>query len=405
MKKIILYLLVVIPFAGNAQKPVLHAGSIFPDYTIHPVINTPIKQLNPSTYTDKILIINFWGTWCPPCLPEMDSLAVLKQRNKHDIEVLAVSNENVERLQNYLKRKPSSLLLASDTASYLYRMFGFDYVGQCAIVDRKHRIIAIVQTDSVNQALINKILRGEPIQSTAETGKKELAADSKVFNVDAASLFSISIRPYISGATSMGKEYTGTPLEGRRKTFINACPEILYKSSAGIESDKQVAYENTTKKEVCNFKDTTKLFCYDVLVRQAMTDNLNAIMLNSLNMGLPIKGRIEKRMIPVYVLRKKTGDSLYIALSSTAKSSYSYNGTGFEGKGIALKVFVDYLSNELDLPVYDDTGLANKYDITTENALRTKEDIIAATAKLGLVLEKGEKEMKVLVLYKTTLTN
>jgi uncharacterized protein (TIGR03435 family) len=117
-------------------------------------------------------------------------------------------------------------------------------------------------------------------------------------------------------------------------------------------------------------------------------------------MILPIKGRLEKKMIPVYIMHRRGGDSLHIAVSSATKAEYSFSGTGFEGTGIAFKVFANYLANDLDLPVYDDTGLNSRYDIKTENVLRTVKDVLAAASKLGLVLEKGNKEMDVLVLYK-----
>ncbi len=400
MKKAFFVLYVIVAANACAQNAVLKEGSIFPDYTIRHIINAPVKQLNPLNYSDKILILNFWGTWCSPCLPEMDSLAALKKLNPATIEVIGISNETTGRLQNYLKRKPSGLWLASDTATFLYRLFDFNSVGQCAVIDKNHRIVAVTLTDSVNQAFINRVVRGLPVKSYAETGKTNVTANTDVFGADTTTLFSMLLKPYLTGATSMGKGYNNTPFEGRRKSFINVCPEILYKSATGIEAQGQVIFENTTEKETCNYKDTNALYCYDIVVGPASKDSLAALMLKHLNMVLPIKGRLEKKVIPVYVLHRRGGDSLHIAVSSATKAEYSFSGTGFEGTGIAFKVFADYLANDLDLPVYDDTGLNGRYDIKTENVLRTVKDVLEAAGKLGLVFEKGEKEMDVLILYK-----
>jgi uncharacterized protein (TIGR03435 family) len=381
------------------QPAPLKAGDVLPQHVIRPVINAPVTALDVGKYNKKILILNFWGTWCTPCIPEMDSLARLQQKNNSTIQVVGISNEKPERLRKYLQRKPSSVWLASDTATYLYKRFGLNSVGQCAIINKDHKIVTVTRTDSVNQQLIDKVLKGEPVPSYAETGKQRLAEKQDPFGVDSNAIFSVSLKPYLPGVTSMGKGYKHTPFEGRRKSYINICASIMYKDAYDVHSQQLVVYENLTEKQVCDFKDTAALFCYDLLVKPAQKDSLLIMMQKTLNELLPIKARIEKRAVSVYILTKN-GQPLNMPVSAAANPGYSYSGTGFEGTGIPLKTFVDYLCNELDLPVYDETGLAGKYDIKTENDLRTKKDIVDALGKLGLTIEKGERLMEVLILYK-----
>ncbi len=57
-------------------------------------------------YRGKTIFINFWATWCRPCIEEMPSIeraqSMLKGRN---IEFLFASNEEIDRIQNFgLKR-------------------------------------------------------------------------------------------------------------------------------------------------------------------------------------------------------------------------------------------------------------------------------------------------------------
>jgi thiol-disulfide isomerase/thioredoxin len=48
-----------------------------PDFTATSLTGTTIKM---SSYQGKVLVLNFWGSWCPPCRDEAPTLAVLAQQ-------------------------------------------------------------------------------------------------------------------------------------------------------------------------------------------------------------------------------------------------------------------------------------------------------------------------------------
>lgn len=48
----------------------------------------------------------------------------------------------------------------------------------------------------------------------------------------------------------------------------------------------------------------------------------------------------------------------------------------------------------------DETGLTGKYDISTENVMRTTEDMLAALKKMGLTVEKTNRQLDALIFYK-----
>lgn len=375
-------------------QPALKTGDLFPSMIIRNIINAPLKQYDVQAQNKKLLILNFWGTWCSPCLPEMDSLARLQGRNRAAIQVIGISDEPADRLQKYLQRKPSTLWLASDTGMYLYRQFGFSYVGQAAVIDRFNRIVALVRTDSVNQTLIDRLLQGRPVTGSAETGRGQTASDP--FNADSTLGFQLTWSSYRASLSSMRKTYLKTSLEGRRVTYCNICISSMYQDAYGL-SNKQVVYE-VPEKTVCDWDNKSTLYCLDLLVKPAQKDSLQIILRQTLNNLTPLKARPEKRMMPVYVLLRLPGATAWEP-SAAGESTFSYSGRGFEGKGIAMPSFVDYVSNELELPVVDETGLTGRYDIQTENVLRTRQDMLAALQKLGLKVEKKDREMEVIVIH------
>ncbi|WP_299781966.1 redoxin family protein [uncultured Formosa sp.] len=53
----------------------------------------------------KVVLVNFWATWCPPCIAEMPSLVNLHQDYKDKVQFLFVSNEEQKVIESFLKKK------------------------------------------------------------------------------------------------------------------------------------------------------------------------------------------------------------------------------------------------------------------------------------------------------------
>ena len=63
------------------------------------------QPVNMDLYKGKTLFINFWATWCKPCLEEMPSIQKAKKNLKNEnIEFLFASDESVEQIENFKKQ-------------------------------------------------------------------------------------------------------------------------------------------------------------------------------------------------------------------------------------------------------------------------------------------------------------
>jgi uncharacterized protein (TIGR03435 family) len=392
----LLFLLIIACSATAQAQPALKVGDLFPDIFFRNVVNAPTRDLEARMYTTKFTIVNFWGTWCSPCLPDMDSLAKLQVKNNSHIQVIGVSNDPVDNLKKYVARKPSTLWLVSDTASWLYRQFSFDYVGQAAIVDQQHRIVALVQTHSINQSMIDKLLRKEVIPSSGETSKKIDVIENDLFAVDSSLSYQFTWSGYRPGIPGMSKGYLKTSFEGRRCTYFNSCVTSMLMDIYKVTA-KQLIYE-VPEKSVCNFDNKDTRYCFDLLVKPTQKDSLRIIMRELLHKLLPIKFRLDKREMPVYVLRRLPGAAA-LQESTAAEEIYSFTGNGFDGKRIGIGAFAGYLANDLGLPVVDETGLTGKYDIKTSYVMRTRDELLDALKKLGLSVEKTTRPMDAVIIY------
>jgi thiol-disulfide isomerase/thioredoxin len=64
-------------------------GSLAPDFTLNDVSNN--KPLQLSALRGKPVLVNFWGTWCPPCRAEMPELEKLYAQYKDQVDFVGVS--------------------------------------------------------------------------------------------------------------------------------------------------------------------------------------------------------------------------------------------------------------------------------------------------------------------------
>lgn len=61
------------------------------------------KQL--MDFADQPIVINFWATWCPPCIAEMPSFQKLENDYGDQVHFLYISNENQSITRSFLKEK------------------------------------------------------------------------------------------------------------------------------------------------------------------------------------------------------------------------------------------------------------------------------------------------------------
>ena len=57
----------------------------------------------------KVVLVNFWATWCPPCIAEMPSLVDLHNDYKDEVQFLFVSNEDKSTVEAFLKKRDFNL--------------------------------------------------------------------------------------------------------------------------------------------------------------------------------------------------------------------------------------------------------------------------------------------------------
>jgi len=109
-------------------------GSPAPDFTVRDSDHT----VTLSQFKGQVVVLNFWATWCPPCIEEMPSLVQMQQRMKsRGVTVLAVSvDADDNAYHHFLQNHGVNLLAVRDPDQKSNSLYGTFKFPETYIVDR-----------------------------------------------------------------------------------------------------------------------------------------------------------------------------------------------------------------------------------------------------------------------------
>jgi peroxiredoxin len=96
------------------------------------------RTVSLSDLKGKVVVLNFWATWCPPCVEEMPSLIQMQQRMENKgVIVLAVSvDDDQSNYQKFLRDNRVNLLTVRDADQKSNNLYGTFKFPETYIIDR-----------------------------------------------------------------------------------------------------------------------------------------------------------------------------------------------------------------------------------------------------------------------------
>ena len=124
--------------SGN---PRLGKGVPAPDFTLPDFDG---KMVSLAGYKGKVVFLNIWATWCPPCVEEMPAMEKLYQELKDEgLEILAVSidESGAETVLPFMKKHKLSFPALIDTKGIVKSLYRTTGVPETFIIDKNGIII------------------------------------------------------------------------------------------------------------------------------------------------------------------------------------------------------------------------------------------------------------------------
>ena len=327
----------------------------------------------------KATVLEFWATWCAPCveaIPHLNELA--DELPADDIRFVSITDEEAGTVAPFLESIPISGLVGLDLDRSAFRDYGVQSIPTTFLVDKEGVVQAVTRARDVDREDLLDLIAGR------RPDVPELQDLSEFFDLgdeeaEAEAVFQVLVRPSTRTEGGMSRS-------PRQIKLIAYSPEIMLRVAYHVQAGRLLVEAELPDRK------------YDVVVNTAgRTELLDPMIQQAVSAALGIEAGWEERVVDAYVLRS-TGDLRLKSLGPSDRGSYGYRASPDSLVATDLGGLVGGAASLLNRPVFDETGLTGRYEIDlTFDVEEDPDSLVRAIEELGLEMAKAERPVEMLV--------
>jgi thiol-disulfide isomerase/thioredoxin len=432
MRTIIFACLLCSLIQSYAQTQSLKIGDSVPDVEIKNVINHPTTSVNISDFKEKLVILDFWATWCTPCVASFPKLDSLQKKFKNEVQILPVTSEGKQKVTIFLQKMKlvKTLLPATATEdSILEKLFRHQVLPHYVWI-KNGNVIAITGGEEVNEMNIRRIVENEKVIFNIKNDLKyqirysgddvptfmpsievKSKDETKLIRMPTSNLiFYSAITTYLEGLPMGYHSYHPDIFTARNISILALYRVALFENSAGAlnrfpgglitEINDTILYDKIDVGHLrlrgLPFNDWIRKngYCYDIKVPPELTGQKFKIMLADLNRYFGalygIEGLMEKRKAKYLALVRTTQEDKLASKGGPRKIEVDKFSI------VIQNAYVDALIANLLQPlqkyppVVNKTGYKEKIDMQFTCDISNLNALNKELQKYGLLLQEKE---------------
>ena len=158
MKPFFLISFVFFFFTGHARDG-YKVGETVPDIAAIKMLNHPSSASSLKNLRGNITIIDFFGTWCVPCIKALPELAGYKKLYNDDLNVILVSTEAETKLSKFISsRQPFPFPMIVDEGNIFTNAFQPPSYPYTVVLDKNLKILSITNAADLTDAMLQKFI-------------------------------------------------------------------------------------------------------------------------------------------------------------------------------------------------------------------------------------------------------
>ncbi|HEX6390525.1 MAG TPA: TlpA disulfide reductase family protein [Solirubrobacteraceae bacterium] len=129
-----------------------------------PLLGNDAAKRTLAQYHGKVVVLNFWASWCDPCKDEAPHLRATQARLAADDSgtVLgATYNDDPEKSRDFLREHKLDFPVVRDVGTKLANGFGTNHLPETFVLDRRGRIVAISRGVVTQEFLDDAVARAK----------------------------------------------------------------------------------------------------------------------------------------------------------------------------------------------------------------------------------------------------
>jgi uncharacterized protein (TIGR03435 family) len=370
-----------LPFAFllmSPQAPQLKLGDAAPDLKLRRLEGAKAgTELTLSSLKGKVVVVEFWATWCVPCVEALPHLSAVR-KERPNVEFLAVTAEEPARVAAFLKtRSDAQVPVVMDAASQAVGTYGVKTIPHTVVIDKQGKIAAITWPDKLTAEALDAVAEGRdpklPLKVDVAARFDELDPTAKV-------------KVVIRRSNSTG---TASRTESNRFVSDGAVPQVAY----------QKAYETSSFRSEFNLpkEESETPYYFDVVVPADKKEDLLPTLRSALQTAFGYKVSREMRQKKVYVLRRKQGSPLKMT-KATSRGMSIFKHNGMIAKGTTMTSVAEFLESVLRDIVIDETNLEGMYDFEIQWIPENMESLLKGYEAVGLELVQETRDVEFVLL-------
>lgn len=123
-------------------------------------VNTIVQENKITEFTNqKLILLDFWATWCGPCIPATQQLEVFQSENKSDVFIVSISDESNEKITKFLAKKPIDLMVIEDDKGNTFDKFKVERRPYAVLLNTKGQLLWEGHPSDLSQSKLKNFVR------------------------------------------------------------------------------------------------------------------------------------------------------------------------------------------------------------------------------------------------------
>lgn len=396
VKHLVIFVFLAVSLNVVAQTESL-LGKKSPDLTFGTIVNFEKTKATLNDFNGKVIILDFWATWCGPCIQSFPELEKLQAKFRNDLQVITITDDPEARIKRFLEKRKTTLPVVIDEKRELAQHFPHRTIPHTVIIDKSGTVRAITTSSEVSEELIKNILAGNAV--SVKEKKDVIDFDPSLpLSGNGDFTYQLTMTPFKEGFPSFSNSLGGSPYEGRRIVAVNVSAKTLFEIAHQFPPGIRTALEVADPSKF-SWDNKQNIVCFDLIVPEKLGDKRFEIMKQQLEIYFGYQASIEQRVRPVKVLQRIKNTDVKLTESKAAtQPSSSYSGKGLSMRASGISTLADFLESQINKPVIDETGLGSLYDLDIPWYNENPKQIHEELKKIGLQIVETERKIQVLVI-------